>query len=150
MNDAIAAGNPTETTHYARKALKALDEKALKKEVRKFAPASHKSFEKEMDEQRGNLEAGLGKKTVLAPEFHEMRKGLTKVLAVLNLVPDVKKDPALAKLYTKVLTIQTEMGEMHDKLTAKAMRGEISYDTYEVTIPKRVRDGLREILDTLE
>ena len=103
-----------------------------------------------MDEQRTSLETSLGRKTVLAPEFHEMRKALTKILAVFSLVPDVKKDPALVKLYTKVLSVQTEMGNMHDVITARALRGEIVYGDYEVPIPKPIREGLREILDTLE
>ena len=149
MNDAIAAGDKDLQKHYARATLKALDEKALKKEIKEFDPATHKSFEKHMDEEVANLDKGLEKKTLLAPEFHDMRKSLTKVLNILTLDPDSRKDPKIEALYQKVLSTQTAMGEIHDDLSAKAMHGDIKYDTYEVKMPAKMRADLRDILDTL-
>ena len=150
MNDAIAAGDKDLTKHYARVVLKSLDAKAMKKEIKEFDPATHKSFEKHMDEETKSLDASLQKTKLLAPEFHEMRKSLTKVLNILTLDPDSRKDPKIEALYQKVLSTQTAMGDMHDDLSAKSMHGDIDYDTYEVKLPAKMRADLRDILDTLE
>jgi CHAD domain-containing protein len=149
MNDALASGNRETAAQYAQKVLKTLDARALKKEISSFEPASHKSFNKHLAAEREELEAGLAKKTISAPEFHDLRKSLTKVLTVLTLSSDRLKDPAGERFYKRVLSLQTEMGELHDNLVAKGMRGEIDYDHHEVTIPPKMRADLKAVLDTL-
>jgi hypothetical protein len=150
MNDALAAGNKVTAARYAQQVLRSLDNPNLSKAASRFSPASHRSFDQRMGKERASLETSLAKATVRMPEFHDMRKALTKILMIFTLSPSVAKDRTLADFHTKLGALQTKMGEMHDEVTARAMRGELKYDEHEITLPKEMRAEMREILDRLK
>jgi hypothetical protein len=150
VNDAIAAGDPKETARQADKALKTLDVHGFDKEVRHFKPSSRRAFDDFLASSDNRTLESLDKPTVPAPEFHEMRKSLTKLLSIMTLDPKLREDPAVDDLYKHTFALQTDMGTLHDKLIERSLRGQIDYDHYQVTIPAPMKAELRAILSRLQ
>lgn len=150
LNDALQAGDTGSAARYARVALDHLHEHAIAKEIGTFRPGSKRSFAEYMSASTSLLRADVEKESVLVPEFHEMRKVITRMLDIMTLAPELRNDPAMERLYRRALPLQEEMGVLHDRYIAQRLRGEIDYEHTAVVIPPEMKQRIRGVLASVE
>ena len=146
LNDAINSGQLEKTPELARKALAVLKIAKIQAEVKAFVPATTESFEGYLYTSMQFVRASEGAKKLKAPVYHQLRKEMTNMLVLFE--PGKKLSPATQRLHDRLHKIRLEMGDVHDNLIAKRLKGG-NYDGKKVPLSKSTNKDLRKVLNSL-
>ena len=122
-------------------------------EIDEFHGANGTSFRKwikgEADEIRQIMGDEGDSKKVTPKKFHEMRKSITEILAVVDVINAVDPSPESRQLGKYLSSLNTDMGNLHDELVGKKLQGAIEYERDKIVIPPRIRALLLQFVDSV-
>ena len=122
-------------------------------ELDEFRPAGHKSFRKWIKKQTQEIRKTLGDesapKMVTPKTFHGMRKVITQILAVVDVVNATDASAESLELGKYLSSLNAEMGNVHDDLVLKGLQGKIDYDHEKLAVPADIRDLLKQFIDSV-
>ncbi len=119
---------------------------ALERELAAFVPASRTSFDRHVATTLGDVRARIQQSPLPAREFHEVRKSLKAVLAVLHLLtldPDASAD--VREAYDHLNAVNDELGKRHDDAVGRGLRGKDRYKKIEIEIPPHLRETVDKL-----
>lgn len=115
------------------------------RELAGFQPAEQLSFARFMHTQTAKIDAFLRQESVTAHEFHEARKVISRFRGCYGTLLVAFPSPEHDQIAAFIATINGLMGNFHDVLIERKMRGEMDYKKDRFTL----QDDIRERLDML-
>jgi hypothetical protein len=123
--------------------------KAISNELDEFRSASGKSFRKWVRSQADEIEELTSKPQVTPKQFHETRKAVTRLLAVVDVINAVEPTRSSLELGDYLSSLNTQMGDIHDDLVEEKIQGAIDYEKDKMEFPADIRRQLEALVDSL-
>ena len=106
---------------------------------RGFKPSGHDGFEDWVADEISFLEKELREDKVTPKEFHEMRKVISRLVAVFDTM-NVMDPSANSRQVTRVLsTLNGRMGSIHDEFIRGKLDGSLDYYDDKIKVPRDVK-----------
>lgn len=130
--------SPDNTTQR-KTLLSSMDEYSMEPD---FEPASDTSFQTTFRRFLTDIRHRSTHETLLAPEYHDLRKGIRHLLSIVQLAMVLKNDPNKSALYAHMNLLSDDLGTEHDLIFLRAMNGDIDYNTTVVQINPVMQERL--------
>jgi CHAD domain-containing protein len=153
LQDDVKAGSLDLSKKDAQDLADLMDGKSIKKvseELGEFRPAKNKSFRNWVKDEADVIQEGLDADEVSAKEFHEMRKVITRVLAVVDVINSTDPSVESRQLGKYLSSLNTRMGDIHDGFVTKKIAGKMNYYKDAIKIPADIRGYLGDFIDALK
>lgn len=116
---------------------KSVGEKILR-ELSDFRLDDPAKFSRWLNEQKSFLAESLRRGRMTAPEYHEVRKCVSRLVTVLDSYKQVLNSSDFDDALKVLSTINGRMGQVHDGLTATRVGGTMKYEDQVVTIAQDI------------
>lgn len=149
LQDALKNGRLDIVRKKSDDVLDLLSKKAMGEiddEIDAFRPAKRSSFRDWVGEQIGELDHGLRRPLVTGKGFHEMRKVISRLVAVYDVFDTINPSREAEQTIEILSTLNGKMGLLHDSLIAGKLNGALDYDEDPMQIPNDIRTLLEEVV----
>lgn len=119
----------------------------IEKELAAFRPSGRSSFANYIVEEVHELKELLAKPTVTPKEFHEMRKVISRQVAIFDTLQALAPSSYHQQVVEYLSTLNGKMGKMHDVLIQQSFSGELDYRKGAITVPPDIRDSLSKLVE---
>jgi CHAD domain-containing protein len=154
LNDEIGLNDTKAAQKQARELLDDVDALRDFNLSSKFKPAKRSSSTEHLNDQVKVIQKYLGNKKVKADQFHRVRKIVKELMNTYLFKTSVETDSGTLasdrKVYSFLFMLNDDMGLVHDDLIAKSHNGKIDYDDYELSVPRRIRNEIKALLDRID
>ena len=107
------------------------------------------SFQRYIATENQQLADAVGEETYLtARQFHELRKIVSRRIALNDTRRTLYPSPELDELSLFLATINGLMGKMHDELVLQEMRKELDYEQQKFKLPDEIASRIRALVMT--
>ncbi|PKO43031.1 MAG: hypothetical protein CVU30_09085 [Betaproteobacteria bacterium HGW-Betaproteobacteria-3] len=111
-------------------------------EIDRFQPSTPSAFQAYVHRQLGFLQLHLAKHKITSKEFHEMRKVISRQVALYDNLKVLYPSPCHHSISRYLSTINGLMGALHDELIAKKFEKTQDYYADAFEIPEEIRHRL--------
>lgn len=113
----------------------------INKEIDKFQPSTNESFHQYVLDEISFIRLNLAKKAITSKEFHEVRKVISRLVALYDNLKILYPSPYHVSISQYLSTINGLMGSMHDELIIKKFKKTQDYyaDAFEMPVEIRQR-----------
>jgi len=113
----------------------------INKEIDKFQPSTNESFHQYVLDEISFIRLNLAKKAITSKEFHEVRKVISRLVALYDNLKILYPSPYHVSISQYLSTINGLMGSMHDELIIKKFKKTQNYyaDAFEMPVEIRQR-----------
>lgn len=112
------------------------------REIRQFEPSTPESFRDYINNEIHFIRLNLVEGKVTSRVFHEMRKVISRQVALYDNLKILYPSPYHRTLSHYLSTLNGLMGNMHDELIAKHFNDTQDYESYTFTMPAEIRKRL--------
>ncbi len=116
------------------------------KEVEQFEPSSIESFRQYVLDEMHYIRMNLAKGPVTSHEFHEMRKVISRQVAMYDNFKTLYPSPYHQSISQCVSTLNGLMGSLHDELIAKKFDKSQHYYKDKFIMPDEIRQRLVQLI----
>lgn len=114
----------------------------ITREIDQFRPSTTAAFQTYVHQQIGFLQLQLAKEKVTSKDFHEMRKVISRQVALYDNLKILYPSPYHHELSRSLCTINGLMGVMHDELIVKKFEKKQDYYANAFEIPEEIKRRL--------
>ncbi|CAH1386693.1 conserved hypothetical protein [Candidatus Nitrotoga sp. M5] len=114
----------------------------INKEIDKFQPSTNESFRQYVLDEIKFIHLNLAKKAITSKEFHEVRKVISRLVALYDNLKILYPSPYHVSISQYLSTINGLMGAMHDELIIKKFKKTQDYYADEFEMPVEIRQRL--------
>jgi len=116
----------------------------LRESIADARPSSAESFQRYLRAESRHLADAMREGGYLTGrQFHELRKIISRRIALNDTRRALSPSPELDKLSLYLATINGLMGKMHDELILQRVRKELDYDNQPFKLPDEIADRIR-------
>lgn len=149
LNDAIENKVPDDVRVQAERLVRLLEpEKVVKLDsvLAKFKPTTKASFDHYIDGALSHVAVSVQADELSAQGFHDVRKSLKNVLAVVHLLEDgAEETKRTHATYKHLFALNDKLGAMHDELVRKDLKGGGNYKDMKIAVPKVLRQSITDL-----
>ena len=120
------------------------------RKIRRFRPTTNDSFRDYVNNEINFVRLNLVEKKVTGRVFHEMRKVISRQVALYDNLKILYPSTYHQKLSRYLSTINGLMGSMHDELIAKHFDDSQDYESYAFEVPAKIRQRLIALAEKYE
>ena len=114
----------------------------LTREINNFQPSTVESFRQHVHSEINSIRGYLAKSAVTGKEFHEMRKVISRQVAMYDNLKTLYPSPYHHSISEYLSTINGLMGSMHDTLITSKLNKTQDYHYYTFPIPENIKQRL--------
>ncbi|WP_407899754.1 hypothetical protein [Ferrigenium sp. UT5] len=111
----------------------------LTREINRFQPSTTASFRRYVQQQIAFISGHLSREKVTSKEFHEMRKVISRLVALYDNLKILFPSPDHDSISRYLSTLNGLMGSYHDELISKKFTGSHDYYADAFAIPADIR-----------
>jgi len=112
------------------------------RKIDRFRPSSTEAFRKHINDEIGFIRIHLAKQEITSKEFHEMRKVISRQVALYDNLKTLYPSPYHRSVSQYLGTINGLMGNMHDELITEKLKNTQDYYSDTFKIPEDIRQRL--------
>ncbi|MDZ4140993.1 MAG: hypothetical protein U1C48_03190 [Methylotenera sp.] len=117
------------------------------KEIDQFQPSTIESFRKYVNDEINFIRLHLAKKEITSKEFHEMRKVISRQVALYDNLKTLYPSVYHSSMSRYLSTINGLMGSMHDALIAQKFKKTEDYYVATFEMPEEIEQRLIALVD---
>jgi len=114
----------------------------INREIDQFQPSTNKSFHQYVLDEISFIRLNLAKKAITSKEFHEVRKVISRLVALYDNLKILYSSPYHVSISQYLSTINGLMGTMHDELIIKKFKKTQNYYADAFEMPVEIRERL--------
>lgn len=120
------------------------------RKIRKLEPTTTESFGDYINNEVHFIRLNLLEENVTGRVFHEMRKVISRQVALYDNLKTLYPSPYHSKLSRYLSTLNGLMGNMHDELIAKHFDDTQDYESHTFKVPAQIRQRLTALAGKYE
>lgn len=115
-----------------------------------FNPAQETDFQSYAKEVSSRIEDLAGRESLSVPEFHELRRKIRLHMNLMQVPAAEHQGENQRRLFYALYLLSAELGEKHDDLVQRGLRGGIDYEKSVVKLDPSIADRTRALLPFIE
>ena len=120
----------------------------LTRRIDQFQASTTASFQRYVQQQLAGIRSSLGKDAVTSKAFHEMRKVISRQVAIYDCLKILYPTPEHHAISQSLSTINGLMGSLHDELIARKFNKTQDYHADKFAIPTEIRRRLLALTES--
>ena len=148
LQDALGSRQPGARRAQAaivRLLLTPLPWQAVRRQVEDYRPCTAESFRAYVAAETAALARGLAEPALTAETFHDLRKIVSRWVAVYDVLDVLYPTPDHARIARYVGSVNGMMGALHDRMVERRLAGTQDYDRDTFPLPPEVRERLEPL-----